>query len=96
MQRYRKMTDSLVGMATDSNGDWVRYEDAAARIAELEQQLAKANDNLYYALELAIAHAPAKADFEWAAGLIERMDQPAPTKEEERDGEDIYLPAMSC
>ena len=44
MKRYINMTGCLVGMATDINGDWVRYKDVAAHIGELESELAALKD----------------------------------------------------
>jgi chromosome segregation ATPase len=47
MKRYRQQEfspDVTLPMLKSENGDWVRYEDAAARIAELEQQLAAAQE----------------------------------------------------
>ena len=62
-----------------------RLKEQHARIAELEAQLASAQErelllsnDLVYALDLAIAYAPAKADQEWAA---EMMEQLSPLKE---------------
>ncbi len=40
MNRYRLGHIGEMGMAADPEGPWVRYQDAAARIAELEEQLA--------------------------------------------------------
>ena len=105
--------DARIKKEIDKDGDWVRYEDAAARIAELEAeiverrkdysacirdqdariaeleaQLAAAqerervlNDDLKFALELAVAYAPNIKDQEWAAELIEQMDSPTPSQE---------------
>lgn len=42
MQRYNCSTSHLVGMVTDDDsGKWVRYEDAAARISDLEKEIEK-------------------------------------------------------
>ena len=67
----------------DNYGGWVKYDDAAARIAKLEAQLTAAkerertlNDELYYACELAIAYAHSEKDKEWAAERIEELMPP--------------------
>jgi hypothetical protein len=42
MKRYRQQEfspDVTLPMLKSENGDWVRYEDAAARIAELEAEI---------------------------------------------------------
>jgi len=60
MDRYYIYTndDALIKEEIDKDGDWVRYEDHAARIAELEAQLAAAQErNTLLQEQLAIPNA---------------------------------------
>lgn len=83
---FRTAYDKLDGIYYDESsmaGEcWALVK---ARIASLDAQLAAAQErelllsnDLVYALDLAIAYVPAKADQEWAA---EMMEQLSPLKE---------------
>jgi hypothetical protein len=61
-----KALDKLAELATN-------LEDQLAAAQERERVL---NDDLKFALELAVAYAPNIKDQEWAAELIEQMDSP--------------------
>jgi hypothetical protein len=86
---FRTAYDKLDGIYYDESsmaGEcWALVK---ARIASLDAQLAAAqerervlNDDLKFALELAVAYAPNIKDQEWAAELIEQMDSPTPSQE---------------
>jgi hypothetical protein len=66
-----KALDKLAELATN-------LEDQLAAAQERERVL---NDDLKFALELAVAYAPNIKDQEWAAELIEQMDSPTPSQE---------------